>query len=128
MEKLSEHFNRSEFACECGCGLDTVDHMLVVVLERLRNHFGVPIEITGPNRCKEHNETVQKQYNPRYVPYSSKTTHMDCKAVDFKVKDVLPEVVADLLDKWYPNEFGIGRYFNRTHLDTRGNKARWGSN
>ena len=35
----SKYFSRSEFACRCGCGFDTVDAELLQILEKLRKHF-----------------------------------------------------------------------------------------
>lgn len=137
MGDLTKNLSRHEFACNCGCGLDTADYDLVVALQGLVDHFelirskNVTIEITGPNRCREHNETVQKKYSPGYVPYSSKSRHMIC-AVDFKLwikgtkEQIDPGKVADYLEIKYPNNFGIGRYHNRTHLDPRTVKSRWG--
>jgi hypothetical protein len=80
----------------------------------------------------KHNETVQKQYNPDYVAYSSKTQHMYARAADYKLfnrdtgEQIDPDRVADYLDSKYPDRYGIGRYSNRTHFDTRSNgPARW---
>jgi len=137
--QLSEHFLRSEFECGCGCGFDTVDAELIRVLEDIHNYFSgryrgkVRIIITSGNRCLHYNEIVQKQYQFRYVPYSSRSHHMDAIASDFKVEQKLngvwirikADVVADYLEKKYPNCYGIGRYYGRTHLDIRLTKARW---
>ena len=139
MGDLTKNLSRSEFACECGCGFDTADVELVEMLQDCVDHFsstsdnGVRIQITGPNRCVEHNEEVQKQYNPDYVPYSSKTQHMYARAADFKLfiringDQIDPDLVADYLEAKYLGRFGVGRYSNRTHADSRTNgPARWG--
>jgi hypothetical protein len=140
MGDISKNLSRHEFACECGCGFDTVDVELVEVLQDAADHFAfidvieVRIDITGPNRCVEHNEKVQKEYNPNYVPYSSKTQHMYARAADWKLfnratgEQIDPDRVADYLEDKYPGKYGIGRYSNRTHTDTRTNgPARWGN-
>jgi len=139
--QLSEHFNRSEWACKCGCGFDTVDAELIMVLEKLNSHFDkkygskIRIIITGGNRCIHHNEDIQKEYNTGYVPFSSKSMHMKARACDFKVdyfdtitglwRSIHCDEVADYLELYYQYIYGIGRYRGRTHLDTRSKKARW---
>lgn len=139
MGNLTKNLSRSEFACECGCGFNTVDFELVKALQEVVDHFSimegadVRINITGPNRCAKHNEKVQKEYNPGYKSYSSKTQHINARASDFKLHNrksgmqINPDKVAQYLEEKYPQKFGIGRYRNRTHLDTRsGRQARWG--
>jgi len=135
--QISEHFRRSEYACRCGCGFDAADKELNEVHEDLREYFtekygdSVSVEITGPNRCIKHNETIQKKDNPEYVPFSSKSTHINGIASDLKVwiiwhkKQVPAGEVSDYLERRYPDKYGIGRYNNRTHIDIREIKARW---
>jgi uncharacterized protein YcbK (DUF882 family) len=55
---LSEHFDRKEFACNCGCGADDVSYGLVIQLERLRNLIRRPIVIVSGVRCAAHNAIV----------------------------------------------------------------------
>lgn len=128
MGDLTENLSRHEFACECGCGLICADFELVNVIQGVCDHFGCSVDISGPNRCHEHNEVVQKKYNPNYVSYSSTSTHMDAIAADCKFSGVSPSDVADYLEEKYTNKYGVGRYHNRTHIDVRSNKARWGKN
>ena len=54
----SKYFKRSEFACKCGCGFDTVDYELVKVLEYIREHFDRPLQINSGCRCATHNRTL----------------------------------------------------------------------
>ena len=58
MAQLSQYFKRSEFACKCGCGFDTVDSILLETLEAVRLHFKVPVTITSGCRCLAHNAAV----------------------------------------------------------------------
>ena len=114
MSKISEHFNREEFACQCGCGLDSIDYSTLEALEAIRVHFGKPITINSANRCVEHNAAVGG---------ASKSQHLRSRACDIVVKDVEPKAVAD-----YAESLGIsvGRYNSFTHVDTRsGIAARW---
>lgn len=131
MGDLTRNLSRREFACRCGCGFDTVDIELAPIIQDSADHFAavdgivVRIKITGPNRCKEHNEKVQKEYNPDYVPYSSDTQHMYARAADYKLfnrytgEQIDPNRVANYLEMKYPGRFGIGWYDDRTHFDTR---------
>lgn len=139
MGDLTRNFSRSEFNCECGCGFDTVDYKLVVILQESVDYFEtkynskVSVIITGGNRCVEHNEEVQKLYVKNYKPHSSKSTHTEAKAADHKhyyIKDgtriqIPPEEVYDYYDKKYPNRHGVGLYSNRVHVDSRNSKNRW---
>lgn len=126
-------FKRSEFACQDHCGFDAVDVELLSVLMRAKQHFSllrgytVTLTINSGNRCVDHNETVQKEADSGYVPFSSKSKHMHGTAADFTVSGVHADEVADYLEKEYPNTYGIGRYIGRTHLDVRSTKARWDS-
>ena len=135
--KISDHFKRDEHACKCGCGFKTVDKELNEVLEETHDYFrekygdSISIEITGPNRCTQHNEIIQKLKDPDYIAFSSLSTHKDAIASDIKVwifwhdKQVPADEVSDYLEMRYPNKYGIGRYSNRTHVDVRETKARW---
>ena len=58
MPEISDNFKRSEFACKCGCGFDTVDAELVQVLEVVRFKYNSPVHITSGCRCDTHNKKV----------------------------------------------------------------------
>jgi len=113
---LSEHFKRKEFECQCGCGYDTVDHELILVLEDLRVYFSRPIMINSGCRCMEYNQKVGGSAN---------SLHIEGKAADIRVTGIHENAVADYLEFMYPDKYGIGRYRYRTHIDVRENKARW---
>lgn len=128
-DKVSAHFDRKEFACRCGCGLDVVDVELVAVVEDVRLRFqsdnigsNVAVEITSGNRCRTHNTDVGG---------SPKSQHLICKAADIKVwigwrqRQVPSDEVADYLEATYHDQYGIGRYNTFTHIDVRRERARW---
>ena len=132
------HFTRKEFACECGCGFDTIDFELLNILEDSRAYFTekygkVKIKITGGNRCIAHNEEIQKKYVKNYIPFSSQSQHKFAKAADHKHYykknedwiQIDPKEVYDYYDKKYTNNAGVGLYHNRVHIDSRNQKARW---
>ena len=115
MGDLSKNFSRSEFACKCGCGFDTVDVKLVEGLQRLRDMTEEVVTIESGCRCKEHN---------RKVGGVDTSQHRLGRAADITVEDVDPKEVAELLEFIMPSG-GIGRYASFTHVDSRNNKARW---
>ena len=131
-------FTRKEFACECGCGFDAMDFYLINMLEDSRDYFTkkydakVKVEITGGNRCKAHNEEVQKKYVKNYVPFSSNSEHLNAKAADHKhyyLKfdkwvQISAQEVYDYYDKHH-SVSGLGIYHNRVHIDSRSHKSRW---
>jgi len=132
--QLADHFYRDEFQCKCGCKFDTVDAELINGPLNFLRTDNVRVTILSGCRCLEHNETVQLEENPDYVPYSSKSTHMDGKAADITVERqqgkawvlVSPDEVATRLETRYPDRYGIGRYKTFTHIDVRsGGPARW---
>jgi uncharacterized protein YcbK (DUF882 family) len=116
MGDISKHFFRSEFACKCGCGQDTVDAELLTVLERVRTHFDAVIVINSGNRCPKYNKKIGGSKNSQHI-YS--------RAADHVVHGVNPRDVQEQLDDWYPGRYGIGSYETFTHIDTRGYRARW---
>jgi uncharacterized protein YcbK (DUF882 family) len=121
--QISKNFKRYEFACQCGCGFDAADKTLVDTLEDVREHFvkkypqrKIFIKINSGNRCLRHNIKVGG---------ATRSKHLYGMAVDFIVNNVHSNEVADYLENKYPDWFGIGRYDNRTHLDSRVKPARW---
>jgi hypothetical protein len=49
--KLSRGFYRDQFTCKCGCGFNTVDYNLIVVLQELVDKIGRPVEIYEGDMC-----------------------------------------------------------------------------
>lgn len=117
--RLSAHFERSEFACGCGCGRDTADAELIEVLEWLRAELGSkPVIITSGHRCLEHN---------RAVGGAPGSQHLHGRAADIVVRGVPAARVQKVLQDRFPAWLGIGSYARFTHVDTRthGKPARW---
>lgn len=114
MGNLSDHFNRAEFACKCGCGQDTVDAGLLTILEAVRAHFGAPVTVNSGNRCPAYNAKVGGAQNSQ---------HKLSRAADITVKGVSPREVHDWLDGWHKG--GLGAYATFTHVDSRKERARW---
>lgn len=114
MGDLSEHFSRDEFICKCGCGQNTVDYALVILLEKIRAHFDVPVWITSGSRCRQHNTVVGG---------SEHSQHIYGRAADIVVDGIPPHLVAELADQL--DAAGVGDYRDFTHVDTRNGFGRW---
>lgn len=54
-DKLTKNFKRSEFACKCGCGEDTISLTLVNQLQRARDLYGWAMFVTSGCRCEKWN-------------------------------------------------------------------------
>jgi len=110
-------FSRSEFACKCGCGFDTVDAELLVVLRDLKSYYdGAIVRIGSACRCETHNAKEGG---------ASDSMHLVGKAADVVVVGVDPDEVYDYLDRKYSDKYGVGRYVSFTHIDPRYEKGRW---
>lgn len=116
MGDLSANFSRSEFACKCGCGFNTVDTELLTVMEIIRQHFDCPIKITNGCRCPTRNAEVGGAENSQ---------HLIGRAADIQVGEIVPSQVQDYIDQMWPDTYGLGRYGVFTHVDTRTPRARW---
>ena len=86
-------------------------------MDRVRDYLGArPLRINSWYRPPHINRSVGGSVYSR---------HQFGDAVDF-VSDYLPPYkIYRLLDNWHGNNGGLGRYYSFTHLDIRGNKARW---
>jgi len=113
---VSPNFMRSEFECKCGCGFNEIDPELVYVVQDVRTHFGLPVNITSACRCKKHNKKVGG---------SAKSQHVLGTAADIVVRGVSASDVQDYIDNKFPDTYGIGFYSSFTHVDVRKDKARW---
>jgi uncharacterized protein YcbK (DUF882 family) len=115
---LGPYFKRSEFECPDGCGFDTIDAEVFKVVVNVREFFGRPVTINSACRCEKHNKEIGG---------ADHSQHLKGRACDIVVQGIEPDVVAEYLEKRYPNQFGIGRYPDSgfTHIDSRKEKARW---
>lgn len=112
--KLTENFDRSEFACKCGCGFDTVDVQLIAYLEGIREHFDRPVTITSACRCPDHNMAVGGATN---------SWHLKGRAADIQVEGTPAHVVQEYCN--LINVPGLGMYNSFTHIDSREGVSRW---
>ena len=110
------NFKVNEFACTDGSDPVFVAPELVRVLQKIRNHFGKPVNINSGFR------TVTKKQAVGGAQYSQ---HLLGTACDCTVKGVSPAKVAAYAETLMPNKGGIGIYKTFTHIDVREVKSRW---
>lgn len=137
--KLTNNFLRSEFACKCGCGFDTIDFELLTALQHCVDRLTTAInkKITvGINcgcRCKKHNDDLRdlhkKTKGEKGEDTAINSQHIYGRAADVKFFandiQIKPSEIADFFDSNYKH-FGIGVYKTFTHIDCRSNgPARW---
>lgn len=108
MGDLTTNFDRSEFACPCGCGKDNIDLHMVAILQQMREAVGHRLDIESGVRCKQHNLDVDGKPN---------SAHLRGKAVDI----ICPssrhrEELVRLALQAGIRRIGIGKTF--VHLDT----------
>lgn len=115
MGDISEHFNRHEFSCHCGCGFAAVDKKLNEVLEDVRKYFDAPLTINSGCRCTTYNKKVGG---------AQKSQHVKGMAADITVMNIAPNAVADYLERAH-KRCSVGRYDTFTHIDVRDTPTRW---
>lgn len=119
---LLKHFKSEEFRCRCGCQgpglapLPFTDLELLNCLEEIREAAGKPVYINSGYRCPEYNERVRGVKN---------SYHTLGKAADIRIKDMSPQEVYNLINRLYPDKYGIGLYATFVHFDVRKNKTRF---
>lgn len=119
--QLSKNFTVSEFSCH-GSGCCTtvqIDEKLVEYLQKIRDHFGVPVTINSAYRCATHNKRVGG---------ASGSRHLKGMAADISVKGIKPAEVAKYAESI--GILGIGLYETASdgyfvHIDTRTTKSFW---
>lgn len=137
MGDLSKNFSYSEFACSCGCGLDNIDPRQSVLAEIIRHYAGDNSLVPNSGcRCVANNERIQKELNPAYAPFSSKSKHLpyndddevdellgESSATDYSSNN--PKALYLYLNSLFPNTYGIGLYSWGVHIDVRQTRVRW---
>lgn len=121
--QLSKNFNSYEFRCglgrSCSCSTILIDDKLVEYLQKIRDHFGKPVNITSAYRCPSYNQSIGG---------ATGSYHSQGRAVDFTVKDTSPVEVAKFCESIGIK--GIGLYNTASdgyfvHIDTREVKYFW---
>ena len=120
-EKLSKNFNSKEFDCHGkGCCSETqVDEQLVEYVQKIRDHFGKPVNISSGYRCAKHNKNVGGATGSR---------HAKGQAADIYIDGIAPAEIAKYAESIGIK--GIGLYETKAdgffvHVDTRPSKSFW---
>ncbi len=103
-----KYFKKSEFACKCGCGFDSINLKLVKILDEIREYFGQPVTVTSGCRCANHN-SKQKGSSPN-------SRHISGKASDIKVKNVDKSRVLAKCKEYVSNGRARYTYTNNTNM------------
>ncbi len=121
---MTKNFKKHEFECNCGCEMpdDVYSNVIKLAgeLQKLRDIFDVPFTPTNAYRCPKHNKAVGGV---------SKSMHLLGLAADLQIPEIEPHEVAGVIETLMDNGEilmgGVGRYNTFTHMDIRGNRARW---
>ncbi len=122
--QLAKNFKSTEFDCNGkGCCTQTpISTDLVKVLQQVRDHFGVSVNLNCGYRCPVHNAKVSGA--------SKNSKHMEGIASDIVVKGVHPMRVARFVETLPDFKGRIGVYTwdakgsGFTHIDVRGTNSR----
>lgn len=115
-KQLTKNFKVREFACSDGTDVIFISDDLVVVLQKIRDHFGKPVNINSAYRTPAKNKQVDG------AAYSQ---HLYGTAADITISGVSPKAVAEYAETLLPKTGGIGIYKTFTHIDVRAVKSRW---
>jgi len=81
------NFQRSEFACKCGCGTNEIQDALIDVAQQIRDECGFALTVTSGYRCPNH---------PAERSKATPGTHSRGIAVDFGVMGGKARIVAKI--------------------------------
>lgn len=122
---LTKNFSLKEFNCKDGTPVPTIYYNnvqeLANNLQVLRDHLGIPVEITGSGyRTPSHNKKVNGAKNSQ---------HLTASAADINAKGYTPKELAVIIEKLINErkmkQGGLGIYVGFVHYDIRGIKTRW---
>lgn len=114
--KLAPNFKVKEFACKDNADVVFIAPELVDVLQKIRDHFGKPVNINSGYRTNFHNNRVGG---------AKQSQHLYGTAADIYISGVSPEDIAAFSETLLSGTGGIGIYKNFVHVDVRRNKSRW---
>lgn len=105
-----------EFACSDGSDVVLISQELAALLQKIRDHFGKPMEICSGYRSLAYNKKVGG---------AEKSQHLIGMAADIAIAGVSPLEIAQYAEFLQPASGGIGVYQTFTHVDVRAGRARW---
>ena len=134
-----KYFRASAFACNCKrCTMTKVKPELVKILDKTREHLGVPLRVNSGIRCDNHNQSVGGVSTSLHLGYPLKGKAADRIgfAADITYSNAALRNPLNMcrlymaLEKFgRPIALGIGLYPSFCHVDVRGligrKSARW---
>ena len=111
--QIAPSFKVKEFQCKDGSDEIKICTHLVALLQRIRDHYGLPVTINSAYRTPAYNNKIGG---------ASESMHMTGKAADIVVKGISPQELYDWLNPRHSG--GMGKYKTFVHVDT-GNNRRW---
>lgn len=111
---VAKNFKVREFACQDGTDTVFISPDLAALLQKIRDHFGAPVNINSGYRTEAHNKKVGG------AAYSK---HKYGMAADIRINGVSPLTIAKYACSIGAG--GVGLYQSFTHIDVRPNKTRW---
>lgn len=115
-KKLSKNFTVREFRCYDGTDTIFISDKLVELLQKIRDHFGKPVNINSAYRTEAHNKKNGG---------SPMSQHKFGMAADLSISGVTPKEIAAYAETLLPGTGGIGIYKSFCHVDVRAKKSRW---
>jgi len=114
---IPKHFNRAEFACKCGCGLNNIDDEFLEALDQARELAGRSFVITSGCRCPKHNAAEGG---------SATSTHLTGRAADIAISDDRSRgaALAGAIRSGF-RRLGIGKTFIHVDIDPAKPGAVW---
>ena len=119
--QLSTNFSSTEFDCHGSgcCSLTLIDEKLVNYLQKIRDYFGKPVNVSSGYRCSSHNKNISGATGSR---------HTKGEAADIYIDGVTPAEIAKYAESL--GILGIGLYETNSdgffvHVDTRTTKSFW---
>ena len=108
-KKLSANFKVSDFKCKDGSDVILINPNLIPILEKIREHFGKPVNINSGYRTPSYNRKTQGA--------AKNSQHMYGNAADISIKGVTPLEIYKWLRTWHTG--GLGLYDTFVHVDVR---------
>lgn len=124
MGDLTTNISRSEIACKCGCGQDSIDFKVIEMVQWACDYWALKLgvakvvcHIVSGARCDWWNG---------HEKGARKSLHLLGRAIDFRIDGVKHQALYDSLDKKYNGFGGLGVYSWGVHVDSRTTSAaRW---
>lgn len=108
------YFQRSEFACRCGCGRNEIPDDFIHDMDDLREACGFPLVINSGWRCENHPKELAKDR-----PGQHNRAAADVRAVNGHQLYIIQENAYALGFR------GVAAGKGFVHIDTRSTKTSW---